>query len=179
MKSTNVGRKAPTLLLGKLAVIFMLLFLFNIVSCTTTVYTRVYRVYYQAMVYPEEFDSYVQSNMSDFDDRFFSCMQEARGRIAEIVAERSEICDQHADPEWRQACYDEIDEVAIGINLHDIESVIKEGIPFMDTPTGFALLLIKELIGQEDFEDLQKSIMPVFEDYFRCEKKKFLGCITM
>jgi hypothetical protein len=78
----------------------------------------------------------------------------------------------HIDPDWRAQCYEEIDEIALLTAINSIEAVTRNGTPFEQTVTGYALLLAKQIFGAEEYEQLQKEIVPSLEDNFTCKRRK-------
>ena len=173
MKSDNKNRRSW--FTGKCYGIYVLTLLFVFISgcCAKREIKSFYEAYYNAMVWPENFDAYAQSH--DFNKDFFSCLGEARDEISKIVQERAEICDMHVDPEWRAQCYEEIDEIALLTAINSIEAVTRHGTPFEETATGFALLLVKQVFGAEEYEQLPMQTVPQLEGYFTCKRcKKYI-----
>lgn len=138
-----------------------------------------YETYYQAGVYPEQFDNYVQNNKAKFNNDFFSCLDEKRDDVAKNIEEEYELCDRahtQGSEFWHQ-CYDDVDQQWGGIYgvLAAITEVTRNNKSFVQTDYGLYLILVKQEMGANDYESMMKQLAPTIEEFLTCEKckKKF------
>ena len=138
-----------------------------------------YDTYYEAVVYPENFNEYVQNNRDQFNDDFFYCLDEKRNWAQKKIEEGYKICDEtfvQGDDFWHQ-CYDDVDQEYggyLGV-LNAINQVTRNNVPFEQTE-GALLILSKQTIGFEEYESLMsQTIMASKKTHFceRCERKLF------
>lgn len=133
-----------------------------------------YEAYYQAVVYPERFDNYVQNNQNDFDEDFFSCLDEKRDEIERAIDERQELCDQTyiGGSEFWHQCYDEVDQEYAGLFgvLNAINEVTRYNESFEQTVDGAQLIVLKQLMGISDWENTMISLVPTVEEILMCER---------
>lgn len=132
-------------------------------------YSLVYEVYYQAIVYPENFDTYIEDNKSKFDDDFFSCLDNRRSFFLNAAANHYEFCDEFADPDISRQCYQDNEPAKIMNTLDTINEVINIGTLFNNTFMGSTLIMLKETLGSQDWEQLQKSVVPEYRKFLLCE----------
>lgn len=166
---------------GKFKLTGIVLFLFLSFGCKeecVTSYT-LYEAYYQAVIYPENFDNYVQDNQMNFDDDFFNCLNDKKQDISDQIKKEQKLCDQahvQGSDFWHD-CYDEIDQEYVGTYnaLIAIYEVAKNQKSFNQTDFGIYAIFGKNLIGKSEWENLMSQAVPANMELLECEKceKKF------
>ncbi len=162
-----------------------LIFLFSalfITGCSEDCRTvsSVHPVYFNAVVYPESFDAYVQNNKSAFDKDFLSCLDD-KISVAEKNAENErQLCDDTfvQGSDFWNACYDDIGPQHLFIAyLSAIRIVTTPGasLNFSQTETGAYLIISKQVIGAREYESLMSGIVSLLEEGMECEycEKRF------
>ena len=142
-----------------------------------------YETYYQAVVYPEQYDNYVQNNKVKFNKDFFSCLDEKRDDVAKTIEEEYEICDRahtQGSDFWHQ-CYDDVAQQYGGFYgiLTAITEVTRYNKSFEQTVYGAYLIYSKKyMMGESDYESLMRQIVPTLEASLTCEKCKKKFCLS-
>lgn len=161
---------------GKFKFTYLLLILFIFSACRdecTTSYA-LYNAYYQAVIYPESFDEYVQNNKTDFTDDIYECIDEKSRSISDKVKEERQFCDEahvQGSDFWND-CYDDIDQAYGGIYnaLEAIKQVAQNGKSYEQTEFGLYMILGKNMMEQGEWVSLMGQLIPETKEYLKCEK---------
>lgn len=128
----------------------------------------VYNAYYEASLYPEDFDFYARENLSgECGEKFLSCIEEMKFTLAESFARVTEHC-SGLPPEYRDECYD-VDEAAIMIFLDSMAAVVRGEASFGETFSGLGALAGKYMFGTEFWISMQEMILTVYKPVLVCD----------
>lgn len=160
--------------------IFIVLIFFSCKDECNTSYS-LYEAYYQAVIFPENFDGYVQNNTINFNEDFYDCLNDKRQNIEDKIIEEQQFCDEAHEQgsDFWHDCYDDIDQTYGGMYnaLGAIKEVTNNGKSYESTSFGFTMMLGKNMMGQSDWEYLMGTLIPDTREFLKCtkcEKKFFL-----
>jgi hypothetical protein len=142
--------------------------------------TSVTPVFYEAMEYPESFDTYVANNQAVFDANFFRCLDQKLIETQKVIDRETAECDElYGGSDLWVGCYNDNilgPENLLSI-LYTIKRVTKGEVRWADTNTGLSIIVMKS----SDPETWQQMI-EVFRqaeleaDCMFCETQRcFLG----
>ncbi len=127
----------------------------------------VYKAFYAASLYPEQFDTYVAIELSGSADEFLACATEVQIKLAEQFVKVTEHC-AGLPPEYRRACRD-VDEVKVALMIDAMAAVVRGEARYSDTMSGAGALMGKQLIGADQWVQLQKTVVPIFKSVLVCD----------
>ena len=151
---------------------FLLLFL--ITSCKKECSNiSIHEAYKQAVMYPERFDTWVAQNSGSLDAEFNKCLDHLISLNWDIVKEQEGLCfDAHGgDSDRLSSCLQEVSANFGGYlsTLMAIKRTARGQVAFFETPTGAALISVKQVTGATTYEQLMGSVVDAAIPFNTCE----------
>jgi hypothetical protein len=168
--------------------------LLAIVACSKdcTEISTLYNAFRQAIVYPEQFDTYLENNRASFDSAFFDKIDDIQRNISEAAAQYADHCNDTfltGSDFWNQ-CHNEAESGGFLLAvLGALEAaaqgqtafvLVASGFPVGGTDAGILLYTQKFFGGstiseyENLFGEVVTAIRPTFL-YEECEGGGFLG----
>jgi hypothetical protein len=142
----------------------------------TDVYT-LYDTYYNAALFPEDFNTYASENRALYDDDYKSVLKEKINEVNAEISERYEHCDDtFGSGDFWHRCYEDVGAELGGYlgMLTAIKEVTIDGKNYENTDFGAYLILGKQMVGDDEYEYWLGAILPQLQDelvYEVCERK--------
>ena len=127
----------------------------------------VYRAYYAASLYPERFDAYAAAELAGSAEEFLNCAAEVRMNLSEQFVKTTEHCDG-LPPEYQAACRD-VDEVKVAMVIDAMAAVVRGEKKYTDTMPGVAAVMGKQVLGENQWIQIQQAVVPVFRPALVCD----------
>ena len=96
-----------------------------------------YDVYVESVARPSGFDEFVTANTDIFDGAFLACMQTRFSELWQTAEAQIDVCNQHANPDWRRQCLNSNPEANVALWLQSLNARLTENTPWCNTMSGY------------------------------------------